>query len=58
MSTTHNSTRGMTLTSLADFGAVLDCQTLSPASETPAEAKGATWPCQARARRCVRTWRG
>ena len=39
MSTTHNSTRGMTLTNLTDLGAVLDCQTLSPASETPAGAK-------------------
>ncbi len=37
MSTPHNS---MTLTNLTDLGdAVLDCQTLSPASQTPAEAK-------------------
>ncbi len=38
MSMTHHSNRGITLTSLADLGTVLDAQTLPSGPETPAEA--------------------
>jgi len=39
MSTTHNTTRGITLTGLANLGAVLDSQALPSGPETPAEAE-------------------